>query len=101
VLYETKGALTVVPEDGSGTARQDLLAAGLKDAAGHAGTEGGRLPQRQVDVDRAGVAAPGEVAGQGEGPAGLRAGDAFLGWGAQEPDGCLGVWAGGHAAGPG
>ena len=37
VLYETKGALTVVPEDGRDTARQDLLAAGLKDAAGTSG----------------------------------------------------------------
>jgi uncharacterized membrane protein YcaP (DUF421 family) len=48
VLYETKGALTIVPEDGSDTARQDLLAAGLKDAAGHAGTEGERLQKRHL-----------------------------------------------------
>jgi uncharacterized membrane protein YcaP (DUF421 family) len=48
VLYETKGALTIVPEDGRHTARQDLLAAALKDAAGHAGGDGGRLQQRQA-----------------------------------------------------
>ncbi|HEX5296456.1 MAG TPA: YetF domain-containing protein [Streptosporangiaceae bacterium] len=48
VLYETKGGLTVVPEDGRDTARQDLVAAGLKDAAGHAGTDGERLQQRQA-----------------------------------------------------
>ena len=35
-----------------------------------------------VDVDGAGVAALGEVVGQGEGPAGLRAADAHLGQGA-------------------
>jgi hypothetical protein len=54
-----------------------------------------------VDVHRAGIAAPGEVVGQGEGPAGLRAADADLGQGAQEPDGRLGVWATDHAAGRG
>lgn len=34
VLYETKGALTIVPETGRDTPREDLLAAGLKGAAG-------------------------------------------------------------------
>jgi hypothetical protein len=42
-----------------------------------------------VDVDRAGVAALGEVVGQGEGPAGLLAADAYLRQGAKEPDGRL------------
>ena len=54
-----------------------------------------------VDVDGAGVAARGEVVGQGEGPAGLRAADAHLGQGAQEPDGRLDVRIGDHAAGHG
>jgi uncharacterized membrane protein YcaP (DUF421 family) len=39
VLYETKGALTIVPEDGRDTAPQSLVAAGLEDAAGYTGPE--------------------------------------------------------------
>lgn len=35
VLYETKGALTIVREDGSRSDGHDLVAAGLKDAAGY------------------------------------------------------------------
>jgi hypothetical protein len=37
VLYETKGGLSVVPEDTGDTRVQDLAAAGLRDAAGYAG----------------------------------------------------------------
>jgi len=51
-----------------------------------------------VDVDGASVAAPGEVVGQGEGPAGVCAADAHLGQGTQEPDGRLGVRVGDNAA---
>jgi uncharacterized membrane protein YcaP (DUF421 family) len=54
VLYETKGALTVVPEDGRDTARQDLLAAGLKDAAGAR-----RDRRRAVTAEASRAARPG------------------------------------------
>src|SRR6059058_2607070 len=54
-----------------------------------------------VDVHRAAVAAPVEVLGQRERPAGLLAAEPHLGQGAQEPDGRLGVRAGDHAAGYG
>jgi uncharacterized membrane protein YcaP (DUF421 family) len=37
VLYETKGSLTIVREDDRDPAQQDLLAAGLRGAAGYAG----------------------------------------------------------------
>jgi uncharacterized membrane protein YcaP (DUF421 family) len=42
VLYETKGALTIVPENAQHTARHDLVDAGLQDAAGYCGTHDGR-----------------------------------------------------------
>jgi hypothetical protein len=60
-----------------------------------------RLVVPVVDVNGAGVAALGEVVGHGKGSAGLRAADAHLGQGTQEPDGGLGVRIGDHAAGHG
>lgn len=41
VLYETKGALTIVRQDDTGPARKDLVAAGLHEAVGYAETHDG------------------------------------------------------------
>jgi hypothetical protein len=60
-----------------------------------------RLIVTVMDMDRAGVAAPGEGISHGEGPAGLFAAEAHLGQGAQEPGGRLGVRAGDHTGGHG
>jgi hypothetical protein len=51
----------------------------------------GAEPPGDMVGDTQGVGALGQVVGQGERPSGLRATDAHLGQGTQEPDGRLGV----------